>query len=121
MSADRRRRGFDPFGADQDPDGPSRAEPPAPLADALAAVSRRRGWARRLEEAQVHDVWEQVAGADLARHVTPVRLHGGVLVLRASSTVWATQVRYLAGDLIPRLNAALGQDLIERVKVTAGS
>lgn len=113
-----RPRGFDPLGADLIPDAPSRAGTPPALADLLAQVSRRRGWARRLEEAQVHQVWERVAGESLARHVSPVRLHGGVLVLRASSAAWATQVRYLTGELVPRLNAALGEDLVERVTVT---
>ena len=111
-------RGFDPLGADRDPDALSRGDPPPALSELLEQVARRRGWDRRLEEAQVHAVWQQVAGESLARHVAPVRLHGGVLVLRASSAAWATQVRYLTGELIPRLNAALGTDLVERVTVT---
>jgi predicted nucleic acid-binding Zn ribbon protein len=108
-----------PDSEDEDlrPQGP----PPAPLAEALGGLVQRHGWARRLEGARVHEHWEEIAGAQLARHTTPVRLHGGVLVLQVASPMWATQVRYLAGDLVARANAVLGEGAVERVQVVSGS
>jgi len=35
----------------------------------------------------------------------------------ADSTAWATQLRLLAGDLVRRLNAELGDGTVTRVKV----
>ena len=114
------RGGFDPLGADRQPDLTVRGGDPASLSEAIGAVSERRGWSRRLEGARVHEVWVEVVGAELAQHVEPVRLHGGVLVVRASSAAWATQVRYLAGTLAAQLNARLGEGMVERVTVTSG-
>jgi predicted nucleic acid-binding Zn ribbon protein len=112
----RKRRLPDP----PDPDDPTRKAPPAPLADLMAALSAKRGWDRRLDGAQIHVRWREIAGDELAAHAEPVRLHGGVLVLRVDSPLWATQVRYLSGDLADRANTVLGQGTVARVTVTTG-
>jgi hypothetical protein len=112
----RRRRLPDP----PDPDDPTRQRAPAPLAGALEELLRGRGWERRLAGAQVHGRWEEIAGGDLAAHTEPVRLHGGVLVLRVDSATWATQVRYLTGDLAARANAVLGEGSVARITLVTG-
>lgn len=111
--------GRDPFGGDWDPDKP-RADMPAPLSETLSGLAQRRGWGERLEEARVHEVWEAAAGPELARSVRPVRLHGGVLVIEATSAAWATQVRYLAADLARRVNEELGAERVRQVRVVSG-
>jgi predicted nucleic acid-binding Zn ribbon protein len=103
-----------------DLDDPRRQAPPAPLAGLLEALTARRGWDRRLAGAQVHARWREIAGADLAAHTEPVRLHGGVLVLRVDSPAWATQVRYLTGDLAARANAVLGDGSVTSITLTTG-
>ncbi len=110
----------DPLGSDRVPDK-LRDGWPAPLADLLPGLTSRKGWRERLEEARVHDVWEEVAGAELAAHVWPVRLHGGVLVLEAESAAWATQIRYLSGDLARKANEVLGGQHVTQVRVVSGS
>lgn len=99
----------------------ARGSDPAPLADLLGGVARRRkGWSTRLEGARVHGLWHEIAGDQLARHTEPVRLHGGVLVVRADSATWATQVRYLAAELAARVNAVLGEGQVTTVSVVSG-
>ncbi len=117
----RQRKGSDPLGADRDPDLPSRVGAPAPVGEALAGLRDARGWTRRLDGARVHQVWEQAVGAEVAARVRPIRLHGGVLVVEATSAAWATQVRYLAPQLIAGVNAALGEGMVERLTVQTGS
>ena len=104
-----------------EPVRPAQGPDPAVLGEAVRALSARRGWDARLEGAEIHARWAEVAGDQLARHTEPVRLAGGVLVLRASDSAWATQVRYLAADLTRRANAVLGKSLVERITVVAGS
>ena len=112
----RKRRLPDP----PDPDDPARAVDPRPLAGLLDALATRRGWGQRLSGARVHALWEQIAGAELARHTEPVRLHGGVLVLRVDSPAWATQVRYLTGGLLTRANEVLGAGSVQRITLVTG-
>jgi len=100
---------------------PRRGSEPVPLTEVLGgAVSRRRGWAPRLRGARVHALWTDIAGDQLARHTEPVRLHGGVLVVRADSPAWATEVRYLSAELAARANAVLGPEQVTRVTVVSG-
>lgn len=90
---------------------------PEPLGDLLGELVERRGWSSRLRSSVLFSQWEEVVGADVARHCEPVRLVGGVLVVAASSPSWATQLQYLAGDLRLAVNRALGEPVVERVEV----
>ena len=94
--------------------------PPPPLADLVGRMSKRRGWQARLKGARVHTAWAEIAGEELARHVEPVRLAGGVLVVRVSSPAWATQVSYLAPQLLARANEVLGEGEVRTVTVQTG-
>ncbi|MDP8971117.1 MAG: DUF721 domain-containing protein [Actinomycetota bacterium] len=99
---------------------PADSPEPRSAADLLSAVVRRRGWAARLQGAGVHDRWIEIAGEQLAAHAQPVRLHGGVLLVRAESAAWATEIRYLSMQLVDRVNAVLGPDQVRRVTVVTG-
>ena len=104
----------------ESPDARPDKPPPPPLGELVDRLSSRRGWQARLRGARIHSAWPEIAGEELARHVRPVRLAGGVLVVRAESPAWATQVRYLAGQLLERANAVLGAGEVHSVTVQAG-
>lgn len=93
---------------------------PRPVRDALQNLIDGRGWSKRVESARVFNEWQAIAGEQLALHTEPVRLHGGVLVVRASSPAWATQVRYLSRELIARANEVLGEGQVRQVTLIAG-
>jgi predicted nucleic acid-binding Zn ribbon protein len=102
------------------PEGrPEKPLPPA-LGALVQSLRSRRGWEARLRGARIHQAWSEIAGEELARHVTPVRLAGGVLVVRAESPAWATQVSYLAPQLLQRANEVLGAGEVRTVTVQAG-
>ena len=83
----RRRRGWSgPRPDDRDP------QPLGALASRLVAD---RGWNERVSAGVVFARWAQLVGADVAEHAQPVSLQDGELVVRASSTAWATQLRLL--------------------------
>ena len=98
---------------------PDRPPPPA-VRDLASTLASTRGWGARLRGARIHTAWVEIAGEELARHVQPVRLAGGVLVVRAESAGWATQVRYLAAQLKERANAVLGEGEVTTVTVQTG-
>jgi predicted nucleic acid-binding Zn ribbon protein len=67
----------------------------------------------------VFNRWDELVGPELARRCEPVRLAGGVLVVRAENQAWAAQVRYLTGTLKRRAHEVLDQP-VERVEVEIG-
>lgn len=104
----------------ESPHAPPDAPTPPPVAEVVDRLTSTRGWQARLRGARVHTAWEQIVGEELARHVVPVRLAGGVLVVRAESPAWATQVRYLTRQLLERANEVLGEGEVRTVTVQAG-
>ncbi len=77
---------------------------PRPLAEGLGdAVARLDTDAGAL--GALFGRWEEIAGPDLARHVRPLKLSGGVLWVAADHAAWATQVRALGAALLDRVGA----------------
>jgi len=94
-----------------------RRDDPAPLTAAIEHLIAETGWELAVAAGSVFGRWAQIVGPDLAAHTTPDGLADGELVVNADSTAWATQLRLLAGELVRRLNAELGDGTVRRVKV----
>lgn len=94
---------------------------PQPFGRVVSRVSMDRGWSSRLTDATVLGRWPQLVGADVADHCTPVSLRDGELTLQAESTAWATQLRTLQRQLLTRLAAAVGPDVVRRIRVVGPS
>lgn len=83
-----------------------RRSAPRPLSLALEGVVRRASPATLL--ARVQERWPSVAGERVARQTEPVSERGGVVTVACESAVWAQELELLSGDLLERLDAALG-------------
>lgn len=83
----------------------------------LAQLVRDRGWQRPAAEASLFGAWERVVGPEVAQHCRPVKLEDGELTLEASSTAWATQLRLLAGSLLRQIAAAVGHNVVTRLRI----
>jgi predicted nucleic acid-binding Zn ribbon protein len=110
-----RSRWFDPLGEPSPDAMPSRAL--APVGEGLRALAAQRGWQSHLAAGDLHAAWEQVVGPQLAGQTAPIRLQGGVLVLAASSSLWAAEVRQLDRVITERINARLGAGTVRQVTV----
>ena len=75
------------------------------------------GWDVDLRVAGVFARWAELVGDEVAQHVTPESFSDGVLTVRTASTAWAAQLKYLAPDLVRRLNTELGQGTVTLVEV----
>jgi len=62
-----------------------------------------------------------VVGERLAQETAPVSLDDqGALLVRASSSAWAAQVRFLAEEISGAANRLLGDDRVASVRVVVG-
>jgi predicted nucleic acid-binding Zn ribbon protein len=78
---------------------------PRPIAAALEPV--RRDLAPATTLARVQEAWTSVAGL-AAKEATPVSERAGTVTFACRSSVWASELTLMAGDLKERLNAAIG-------------
>lgn len=74
----------------------------APSADALGSL---------------FEDWAALVGERMAAHVRPLRLSDGTLVLGVDEPGWATQVRWMASDLLERLAEGLGPGVVSDIEV----
>lgn len=97
--------------------GPRHDPGPRPITESVAQAVARLSEAGPAQLSAVFSRWEEVAGPVLSRHVRPVRISGGVLVVAADHPAWATEVRALAASLLERVGEMAGE-VPDRLEVT---
>lgn len=90
---------------------------PVPFGAAIEALLAARGWQGEARVAAVMGRWDELVGEALAGKCAPVSLIDGELVVSATSTAWATQLRLLSRQLKDRLNAELGAGSVTQIRV----
>ncbi|BDZ42071.1 hypothetical protein GCM10025865_13700 [Paraoerskovia sediminicola] len=76
-----------------------------------------RGWTPDVTVGGVIGRWREVVGDQVADHCEPESFDAGVLVVRADSTAWATQVKILVPRLLERLAQEVGDGVVSSVTV----
>ncbi len=87
---------------------------PRPLSWALEGLTAELAPASTL--AQVQACWEGVVGAAIAAAARPTAEREGVLTVQCEAAVWAQELDLMAPELLPRLNTALGEDRLHRLR-----
>lgn len=91
---------------------------PQPFSRLTGSIAKSRGWSTKVAEGMVLGRWASVVGDDIASHATPITLKEGVLSIAAESTAWATQLRMLQGQILAKINAAVGPGIVKSLKIT---
>jgi predicted nucleic acid-binding Zn ribbon protein len=90
---------------------------PRPVSESLDGMARRLGGAKASVLNVVFARWEEIVGPSVAAHAEPLSLRDGVLTLGTDQPGWATQLRFLAPDLLRRVAAVAGEGAVDRVEV----
>lgn len=102
--------------------GPDERDP-AKLAGLIDNIIINKGWDLQLATGKLRARWDKIVGADVADHVVIEQFQmnasgqSGILVLRADSTAWATQIKLLMPTLTEKLDTEVGQGRISEIKV----
>ena len=106
-----RRRGYSGAGPDE--------RDPQPLGRAASRLVTDRRWADRLARGRLFARWPELVGPEIAAHVHPEALRDGELTVRTDTTAWATQLRALQRQLLERIAAGVGPQVVRRLRVLA--
>ena len=90
---------------------------PRPLAGLFSKLASKRGWETSLDVAQVTSRWPDLVGHDVAAHCTVERFDPPTLVVRTSSTTWATQLRILKDGLLDKIEREMGRRVVEDIEI----
>ncbi|MFL5885992.1 MAG: DciA family protein [Thermoleophilaceae bacterium] len=91
---------------------------PRPLSAALDRVTG--GLAPPSVLARVQGTWAEVAGPAVGAEAQPVSERAGTVTFECRSSVWAQELELLSGDLLERLNEALGGPSVKALRFVAG-
>lgn len=91
---------------------------PQLLGALTASIAQSRGWSGKVAEGTVFGQWTQVVGEDIAAHATPVTLQDGVLGITAESTAWATQLRMMQSQILAKIAAAIGHNVVTSLRIS---
>lgn len=96
---------------------PGGAPDPRPVGASLDRVAASMGVPRAATLSGVFASWPDLVGATVAEHARPRSLRDGTLVVAVDDPAWATQLRWLEGDLVRRLADVLGPGQVDRIEV----
>ncbi|MDN5822041.1 MAG: DciA family protein [Brachybacterium sp.] len=98
----------------------SRPDPrdPQGIENVLKKVLGNLGWNAGMSAGRVLEEWDDIVGERLAIHCRPVSFEEGVLVVSASSSAWAAQLRMLTPQLITTIEERVGSHVISELTVT---
>jgi predicted nucleic acid-binding Zn ribbon protein len=94
--------------------------PAAALVGAILRGLRAAGMADGFDEAEVRQVWKEVAGEFIGRYSEPASVREGVLVLRVSQPSMKFHLEQMKPLLLERIRERLGRDRIKAIRFTHG-
>ena len=95
-----------------------RRRAPRPLSFALERVTATLEPATTL--ARVQGCWAEAVGDVVSTEAQPVSERDGTVSVVCRSSVWAQELELLGPDLVEKVNAALGDDAVQRLRFRAG-
>jgi predicted nucleic acid-binding Zn ribbon protein len=67
----------------------------------------------------VQRVWSATVGPSIAAQAQPTADRGGVVTISCAASVWAQELDLMAPQIIERLNVALGERSVQRLRCAA--
>jgi predicted nucleic acid-binding Zn ribbon protein len=84
---------------------------------AIRRLMAERGWEATTASARVVGEWDRLVGPEVAEHCRPSSLVDGELVLVATSSAWATQLRLISRQLLATLHERVGPDVVTKLVI----
>ena len=91
---------------------------PRSLAKALDGLTATLAPATTL--ARVQEIWEHATGPAIAGASRPTAERDGIVTISCDAAVWAQELTLMQADLLPRINAALGEPTIRELRCRTG-
>lgn len=89
---------------------------PASIGRLVAQLAADLGIEHPMESARLFSAWEAIVGPEVGAKCRPTALKNGILKVRTASAAWASEFRYLAPEMIKRVNKELGADIVKEIK-----
>ena len=98
---------------------PERAQGPSDptlVGNILGELVKDREWDSGLAEGNLFATWATIVGPEVAQHTEPISLLEGKLLVKCSSTAWATQLTLAHNDILATIRASAPGALVEAIR-----
>lgn len=124
MTQPNHKKNYQPRGVDEQRSsaGPDERDP-ATLSNLISSLIVTKGWDLNIVIGKLHASWPTMVGTQIADHVSIEQIllnpsgQSGVLILRADSTAWATQIKFHIPTIHERIRDEFGQEVISEIHV----
>lgn len=79
-------------------------------------VTNRR-WDKNIAEVALYDHWIEIVGANVAQRTEVLTINDGVIVVRAQTQTWTTELRRLKSQILHTINEHYPQAEIADIKI----
>ncbi len=73
------------------------------------------------EMMRIWDIWNEAVGEAVAKNSRPASFKGRLLLVHVSSSSWLYHLNFMKKDLMEKLNAALGSDMVRELTFKIGN
>jgi predicted nucleic acid-binding Zn ribbon protein len=87
-----------------------------PLSGAVGKVLDQLGLSGQLAEYRAVTVWDRVVGDKVSRHTKAEWIDQGELLVLVDSHVWIQELVFLKPEIVKKLNAELGQEIVKDIR-----
>lgn len=94
-----------------------KADEAIPVGDVMKSIIEEFGWEKDLAVRTLFSQWPRLVGAEVAQHSKPVSFRDGEVIVETDTTAWATNLQFLAPNIVAKLNQELGDGTVLRIKV----
>ena len=88
---------------------------PVKISEGIAAALNELGLGKKIKQYDALNVWSEVVGEQIAAVTEPERVAGGKLFVRVSRSTWRNELTFLKKEIIERLNAKLGAQIVNDI------
>ena len=85
------------------------------IGDLIKAFMKRNNLEERIEEVDINQNWEEIAGPIVAKHTQRLVLKNQVLTLYLNSAALRHTLSFSKSEFIEKLNTSLGKELIKDI------
>lgn len=90
---------------------------PTPLSEALGSFLKRRGLAKRVDQASAIDDWASVVGNQIAAVTAAVSISpDGTLFVAVTNHAWMTELSLMEPDLLAAVNGRPGHQKVRKIR-----
>jgi predicted nucleic acid-binding Zn ribbon protein len=85
------------------------------IAQSLEGLLKKLELDRRVLGWSVLDVWGEVVGPRIAANTRPATYRDSKLFVQVATTIWMHELSFMKEEILRRLNARLGEKVIEDI------